>query len=104
MFGGVLTYDAYHLALYLLTVLAWAALGCFILLRGLDVLALYRCCAMFGLALTISSVMLVLDILRVLEHTQVEMTLLILGIVLPVSIILTSKATYLLSKLFPRQL
>jgi hypothetical protein len=99
MFGSVLTYGAYHLALYLFTALAWAALGFFFLLRGLDVQALYRCCAMFGLALAISAVMLVLDILRILEHHQVEMALLIFGMLLPVSIILTFKANYWLSKL-----
>ncbi|WP_236237141.1 MULTISPECIES: hypothetical protein [Pseudomonas] len=98
MFGSVLTYDAYHLALYLLTALAWAALGFFLLLRGLDLQALYRCCAMFGLALAINAVMLVLDILRILEHHQVELALLVIGMALPLSIILTFKANSFVNK------
>jgi len=102
MFGSVLTYDAYHLALYLLSALACAALGFFFLLRGLDLQALYRCCAMFGLALATSAVMLVLDIFRVLEHHQVEMALLVFGMALPVSVVLTLKASYLLSRLDPK--
>jgi hypothetical protein len=34
MFGNVLTYDAYHLALYLLTALAWGVLGLWFLMSG----------------------------------------------------------------------
>ncbi|MEN5036787.1 hypothetical protein [Pseudomonas sp. TWI929] len=92
MFGKVLTYDVYHLALYLVTAMAWGAAGLWLLLRGAGVEALYRCCAMFGLALTISSVMLVLDIFRVLEHWQVELGLLLLGVLLPCVIVLTFRA------------
>ncbi|MNE49567.1 hypothetical protein D3C80_1440960 [compost metagenome] len=92
MFGKVLTYDVYHLALYLATAMAWGAAGLWLLLRGVGVEALYRCCAMFGLALTISSVMLVLDILRVLEHWQVELGLLLFGVLLPCVVVLTFRA------------
>lgn len=82
---GVLTYDAYHLALYLLTALAWGALG-------LGVQALWKCCAMLGLVLAIKSIVLVLDISRVIPHHHVELVLLVFGIVLPVGIFLTCKA------------
>jgi len=34
MFGNVLTYDVYHLALYLATAMAWGALGLWLLLQG----------------------------------------------------------------------
>ncbi|MEG0244746.1 hypothetical protein D3C76_1627490 [compost metagenome] len=98
MFGNVLTYDAYHLALYLITAMAWVSLGFCFLLRGVDVQALYKGCAMFGVALTISVVMLVVDIMRMLEHHQVEMALVIVGMVLPVMVVLTFKASSLLSK------
>ncbi|MBC3477949.1 hypothetical protein [Pseudomonas taiwanensis] len=93
MFGKVLTYDVYHLALYLGTVMAWGALGLWLLLRGAGVEALYKCCSMFGLALTISSIMLVLDIFRVIEHWQVEAGLLLFGGLLPCLLALTFKAT-----------
>ncbi|GLO12550.1 hypothetical protein PPUJ20028_11310 [Pseudomonas putida] len=99
MFGKMLTYDVYHLALYLGAVMAWGALGLWLLLRGAGVEALYRCCAMFGLALTISSIMLVLDIFRVLEHWQVEMGLLLFGVMLPGAVVLTFKASLNASKI-----
>ncbi|HCV38593.1 MAG TPA: hypothetical protein DGQ94_07720 [Pseudomonas sp.] len=90
---GVLTHDACHLALYLLTALAWWALGLGLVLRGAHFQALWKCCAMLGLVLAIKSVVLVLDILRVIPHHQVELVLLVFGIVLPASIFLTCKAT-----------
>ena len=93
MFGNVLTYDVYHLALYLFLVLAWGALGLHFLQRGIGIEELVKCCAMFGLALAVSSVMLVLDILRVLEHHQVEIALWGLGGVLPASVFLISKTS-----------
>jgi len=93
MFGNVLTYDAYHLALYLFMVLSWGALGFWFLRRGVGVEALLKCCAMFGLALVVSSVMLVLDILRVLEHHQVEMALWGLGGGLPAGVFLILKTS-----------
>jgi len=96
---GVLTYDAYHLALYLLTALAWGALGFGFLLRGTDAQALYKCCAMFGLALTINGVVLVLDIFRVIPHHEVELILLVFGMLLPVGMYLTAKAAYVVSKI-----
>lgn len=98
MFGNVLTYDAYHLALYLVSTLAWVSLGCCFLLRGADVQALYKCFAMFGMALTVSVGMLLLDILRMLEHHHVEMVLVIFGMVLPAIAFLTLKANSILSK------
>ncbi|HGA2318555.1 TPA: hypothetical protein ACIRVE_003133 [Pseudomonas putida] len=91
---GVLTYGAYHLALYLLTAWAWGALGFGFLLRGNDVQALYKCCAMFGLALAINAVVLVLDIFRVIPHHQVELILLMFGVLLPALIFLTYKAAF----------
>jgi|GEM_PF-915464 len=104
MFGNVLTYDAYHLALYLITAIAWVSLGFGFLLSGIDVQALYKGCAMFGVALTISVVMLVVDILQMLEHHQVEMALVIVGIILPAGVILTYKASYLLGRFSPKSL
>ncbi|MGE8114961.1 hypothetical protein [Pseudomonas sp. NPDC086566] len=95
---GVLTYDAYHLALYLLTALAWGALGFGFLLRSSDAQALYKCCAMLGLALAINAVMLVLDIFRVIPHHEVELVLLMLGMLLPMVIFLTFKAIFFVSK------
>ena len=100
MFGNVLTYDVYHLALYLATAMAWGALGLWLLLQGAGVEALYKCCAVFGLALTISGVMLVLDILRVLEHWQVEAGLLLFGVLLPCVLALTFKAGFNVSKIY----
>ncbi|WP_343595986.1 hypothetical protein [Pseudomonas sp.] len=96
---GVLTYDAYQLALYLLTALAWGALGFGFLLRGTDAQALYKCCAMFGLALAINAVVLVLDIFRVIPHHEVELILLIFGMLLPALIFLTYKAALIASKI-----
>ncbi len=96
---GVLTYDAYHLALYLLTALAWGALGFGFLLRGTDAQALYKCCAMFGLALTINAVVLVLDIFRVIPHHEVELILLVFGMLVPVGVYLTFKAAFMVGKL-----
>lgn len=96
---GVLTYDAYHLALYLLTALAWGALGFGFLLRGTDAQALYKCCAMFGLALAINAVVLVLDIFRVIPHHEVELILLIFGMLLPALIFLTYKAALIVNKI-----
>ncbi|MFJ4457214.1 hypothetical protein ACIP1G_25460 [Pseudomonas sp. NPDC089392] len=104
MFGNVLTYDVYHLALYLGMVMAWGAVGLWLLQRGAGVEALYRCCAMFGLALMISSVMLVLDIFRVLEHWQVELGLMLLGVLLPCVVVLTFKAGLNSSKSDPNKL
>ncbi|MEN5301429.1 hypothetical protein [Pseudomonas sp. TWI628] len=101
---GVLTYDAYHLALYLLTALAWGALGFGFLLRGADTQALYKCCAMFGLALAINSVMLVLDIFRVLPHYEVEWVLLVFGMLLPAVMFLTYKAIFFASKISLKKL
>ncbi|MFV3292701.1 hypothetical protein ACNFBR_28745 [Pseudomonas sp. NY11955] len=101
MFGKVLTYDVYHLALYLGSALAWGAVGLRLLLRGAGIEALYKCCAVFGLALTINSVMLVLDILRVLEHWQVELGLLLFGVMLPCALALTLKASINESKINP---
>ncbi|MDZ3993112.1 hypothetical protein [Pseudomonas sp. Teo4] len=98
MFGNVLTYDVYHLALYLLAVMAWSALGLWILLRGTGSWARYGGFALLGLTLTICSVMLVLDILRVLEHRQVEWGLLIFGMFLPATIMLTIKAGSIVSR------
>ena len=95
---GVLTYDAYHLALYLLTALAWGALGSGFLLRGSDAQALYKCCAMLGLALAINTVMLMLDIFRVIPHHEVECVLLVFGMLLPVVMFLTFKAVFFISK------
>jgi len=95
---GVLTYDAYHLALYLLTALAWGALGLGLVLRGADVQGLWKCCAMLGLVLAIKSVVLVLDIFRVIPHHHVELVLLVFGIVLPAGIFLTCKAISISSK------
>ncbi|MBO9551654.1 hypothetical protein [Pseudomonas sp.] len=96
---GVLTYDAYHLALYLFTALAWGALGFGFLLRGADTQALYKCCAMFGLALAINAAMLVLDIFRVIPHHAVELVLLVFGMLLPAAIFLTTKAALSASKI-----
>jgi len=96
---GVLTYDAYHLALYLLTALAWGALGFGYLLRSTDAQALCKCCAMFGLALAINAVVLVLDIFRVIAHHEVELILLIVGMLLPAIMFLTLKAALFASKL-----
>ncbi|WP_079229075.1 hypothetical protein [Pseudomonas putida] len=96
---GVLTYDAYHLALYLLTALAWGALGFGFLLRSADAQALYKCCAMFGLALTLNAAVLVLDIFRVIPHHEVEMILLMFGMLLPAVIFLTYKAIFVASKI-----
>ncbi|GLO24016.1 hypothetical protein PPUJ21368_18440 [Pseudomonas putida] len=76
------------------------ALGLWLLLHGAGVEALYKCCAVFGLALTISSVMLVLDILRVLEHWQVEAGLLLFGVLLPCVLALTFKAGFNVSKIY----
>ncbi|ABY99747.1 TPA: hypothetical protein ACHTCR_002141 [Pseudomonas putida] len=98
MFGNVLTYDVYHLALYLGSALAWGAVGLLMLLRGAGVGALYKCCAVFGLALITNSIMLVLDILRVLEHWQVELGLLLFGVMLPCVLVLTLKANLSVSK------
>lgn len=98
MFGNVLTYDAYHLAIYLITAIAWVSLGFCFLMRGAGVQALYKGCAMFGVALALSLGMLVLDILRVLEHPHVEMSLVMVGMVLPVIGILTLKADSIVSK------
>ncbi|MCE1114004.1 MULTISPECIES: hypothetical protein [Pseudomonas] len=95
MFGNVLTYDAYHLALYLLTALAWGVLGLWFLMNGTGVGALLRCCAMFGVALLINGFMLMLDIWRVLEHGQVEAGLLAVGVVLPVMLILICRTGFL---------
>ncbi|WP_085677847.1 MULTISPECIES: hypothetical protein [unclassified Pseudomonas] len=95
---GVLTYDAYHLALYLLTALAWGALGFGFLLRGADAQALYKCCAMFGLALAINGGVLVLDIFRVIPHYEVEFILLVFGMLVPAGMFLTFKAALFLSK------
>lgn len=83
MFGKVLTYDAYHLALYLLTASLWGLLGLRVLLRGTGGKALAGCCGLFAVALLINGVMLVLDTQRVLEHHQVEMILLMVGVALP---------------------
>ncbi|MFJ7788633.1 hypothetical protein [Pseudomonas sp. NPDC096925] len=94
MFGKVLTYDVYHLALYLCTALAWGAVGLWLLLRGTGAPALYKCCAMFGLILAIGSIMLVLDILRVLENWQVESGLLLFGVLLPCVLALTFKTSH----------
>lgn len=99
MFGKVLTYDVYHLALYLCTALAWATVGLWLLLRGAGVEALYKCCAMFSLVLAISSIMLVLDILRVLEHWQVELGLLLFGVLVPCVLALTFKTSFGASKI-----
>ncbi|MGJ7551448.1 hypothetical protein [Pseudomonas alloputida] len=101
---GVLTYDAYHLALYLLTALAWGALGFGFLLRSADAQALYKCCAMFGLALAINAVVLVLDIVRVIPHHEVELILLVFGMALPSAIFLTYKAASSLSKISLKKL
>ncbi len=68
-------------------------MGLWLLLRGAGVEALYKGCAMFGLALIISSIMLVLDIFRVIEHWQVEAGLLLFGVLLPCLVALTFKAT-----------
>ncbi|WP_236707524.1 hypothetical protein [Pseudomonas sp. Leaf58] len=92
MFGKVLTYDVYHLALYLGSALAWGAVGLWLLLRGVGVVALYKGCVVFGLGLALSSIILVLDIVRVLEHWQVELGLLLFGLLLPCVIFLTFKA------------
>lgn len=94
MFGKVLTYDVYHLALYLGSVLAWGAVGLRLLLRGAGIEALYQSCAIFGLALMFGSIMLVLDILRVLEHWQVELGLLLFGVMLPCMLALALKASF----------
>jgi hypothetical protein len=96
---GVLTYDTYHLALYLLTALAWGALGFGFLLRSADAQALYKCCAMFGLALVINATVLVLDIFRVIPHHEVELILLGFGMALPSALFLTYKAVLVLSKI-----
>ncbi|CAI3807520.1 hypothetical protein GLGCALEP_04701 [Pseudomonas sp. MM221] len=104
MFGNVLTYDVYHLALYLATAVAWVALGLWLLLQGEGVEALYRCCAMFGLALMISSIMLVLDIFRLIEHWQVEAGLVLFGVLLPCLIALTFKASFNVGKLYLNKL
>ncbi|MEN5239326.1 MULTISPECIES: hypothetical protein [Pseudomonas] len=94
MFGNVLTYDAYHLALYLLTALAWSVLGLWLLMSGVGVAALLRCCAMFGVALLINGLMLMLDIWRVLDHAQVEAGLLAVGVVLPIMLMLIYKTSF----------
>ncbi|MFZ5934259.1 hypothetical protein BGP84_08245 [Pseudomonas putida] len=101
---GVLTYDAYHLALYLLTALAWGALGFGFLLRSADAQALYKCCAMFGLALAINAAVLVLDIFRVIPHHEVELILLGFGMALPSALFLTYKAVLVLSKISLKKL
>jgi hypothetical protein len=48
--------------------------------------------------------MLVVDIMQMLEHHQVEMALVIVGIVLPVGVVLTYKASYLLGRFSPKNL
>ncbi|WP_248919301.1 hypothetical protein [Pseudomonas entomophila] len=101
MFGQVLTYDAYHLALYLLTALAWGMLGVRFLLLDLSSTALLRCFAMFGAAMMINAGMLMLDIRRVLEHHQVELLLVVLGGLLPGALMLIFKASSTLSKRSP---
>ncbi|MDF9618822.1 hypothetical protein P5705_14315 [Pseudomonas entomophila] len=101
MFGQVLTYDVYHLALYLLTALAWGLLGMRFLLRDTTATGLLKCCAMFGVAVAIKAVMLVLDIWRVLEHHQVERLLMVLGGLLPGALLLIWKTSSTLSRKFP---
>ncbi|CAK14528.1 hypothetical protein [Pseudomonas entomophila] len=100
MFGQVLTYDVYHLALYLISALAWGMLGVRFLLLDLSATALLRCFAMFGLAMAINAGMLMLDIRRVLEHHQVELLLVVLGGLLPGALMLIWKARSTLSKRF----
>ncbi|WP_449434188.1 hypothetical protein [Pseudomonas putida] len=99
MLGNGLTYDSYHLALYLCTVMAWGALALGFLLRGVGAQALYKGCAMFVVTLAISVVLLLLDILRVLEHHQVELALLLFGMLLPCALMLTLKATNTLARM-----
>lgn len=98
MFGNVLTYDAYHLGLYLLSALGWGALGLRQLLRGTGIGALLRCCGLFAVALLFNGVMLVLDIQRVLEHHQVESILLFGGVLLPGIVLLMYRAGFIASK------
>jgi NADH:ubiquinone oxidoreductase subunit 6 (subunit J) len=87
MFGNVLTYDAYHLALYLLTALAWGVLGLWFLMSG-GRRGVAQVLRHVGVALLINGFMLMLDIWRVLDHAQVEAGLLAVGVVLPIMLIL----------------
>jgi hypothetical protein len=98
MFGNVLTYDAYHLGLYLFSALGWGALGLRQLLRGSGFTALLRCCGLFGVALLFNGVMLLLDIQRVLEHRQVESILLFGGVLLPGILWLMCRTGFIVSK------
>lgn len=98
MFGQVLTYGAYHLALYLCTALAWGALGLYFLLQGTGFGALIRCCGMFAIALSINGVMLLLDIRRTLDHHQVEAILWLAGVALPCLLLLTCRTGFVSGK------
>jgi hypothetical protein len=98
MFGAVLTYDVYHLALYLLSALGWGALGLRPLLHGSGRGALLRCCGLFAVALLFNGVMLLLDIQRVLEHGQVVSVLLIGGGLVPGVLLLMGRSGIFVGK------
>jgi hypothetical protein len=101
MFGQVLNYDVYHLALYLLAALAWGVLGVRFLLHDTTAKGLIKCFAMLGVAMVINLVMLMLDIWRVLEHHQVEFLLMMLGGLLPGGLMLIWKVSCLSGRKFP---